>query len=157
MNLFEASIDGDDVTFGEFRVPLDHARRPSATPAGRVILGIRPETFEDAAFPVAELLTLDVDVVVVELGSDAHVFFRVDAARIATETVEGEEDDGAELVSQRALCSMRESTHEPRRGWETMRGSPSIRRGFTSSMSRAARRCSAPTGTAPGAAESAAL
>ena len=45
------------------------------------------------------LPTIDVDVVVLEeLGSDAHVFFRVDATRIATGTVEDEEDEGAELV-----------------------------------------------------------
>ncbi len=67
-----------------------------------MILGIRPETFEDAAFAPPELPTLDVEVVVLEeLGSDAHVFFRVDATRVAVETLEGEEDDGADLVTDR--------------------------------------------------------
>ena len=36
-----------------------------------------------------------------ELGSDAHVFFRVEATRVAVETLEGEADDGADLVVER--------------------------------------------------------
>jgi multiple sugar transport system ATP-binding protein len=98
MNLVEATVDGDHVEFGQLRVPLDPGRRP--LDAGRVILGIRPETFEDATFAPPDLPTLDVEVVVLEeLGSDAHVFFRVEATRLAVETVEGEEDDGADLVT----------------------------------------------------------
>jgi multiple sugar transport system ATP-binding protein len=65
-----------------------------------VILGIRPETFEDATFAPPDLPTLDVTVVVLEeLGSDAHVFFRVEAKRVAVEKLEGEEDDGVDLVT----------------------------------------------------------
>ena len=68
---------------------------------GHVILGIRPEAFEDAAFASPALPVLDADVVVLEeLGSDAHVFFRVDATRVAVE-LEGEPDDGADLVVER--------------------------------------------------------
>ena len=67
-----------------------------------MILGIRPETFEDAAFAAAELPTIDVEVVVLEeLGSDAHVFFRVDATRIAAETLGEDEDTTADLVTDR--------------------------------------------------------
>jgi multiple sugar transport system ATP-binding protein len=100
MNLVEATVDGEDVVFGQFRVALDPVRRPSAVRAGRVILGIRPETFEDAVFAPPDLPTLDVEVVVLEeLGSDAHVFFRVEATRVAVETLEGEVDDGADLVT----------------------------------------------------------
>jgi multiple sugar transport system ATP-binding protein len=99
MNLVDARIDGSDVVLGQFRIPLDWSRRPDSSGSGRVIVGIRPETFEDAAFAPSGLPTIDVDVVVLEeLGSDAHVFFRVDATRIATGTVEEEEDEGAELV-----------------------------------------------------------
>ena len=98
MNLVEATIDGGDVVFGQFRIPLDWSRRPSAT-SGRVVVGIRPETFEDTAFASPDLPVLDVDVVVLEeLGSDAHVFFRVDATRIATPTESDEEEERAELV-----------------------------------------------------------
>ena len=100
MNLVEATVDGDHVEFGQLRVPLDPARRPVSLDAGRVILGIRPETFEDAIFAPPDLPTLDVTVVVLEeLGSDAHVFFRVEATRVAVETLEGEEDDGVDLVT----------------------------------------------------------
>src|SRR6185436_15865507 len=89
MNLVEANIAGGEVAFGQFRVPLDSARRPRETAPGRVILGIRPEAFEDVAFAPSELPTIEAEVVVLEeLGSDAHVFFRVDTTRIATGALE---------------------------------------------------------------------
>ena len=98
MNLVEATIDRGDVVFGQFRIPLDWSRRPSAS-SGRVVVGIRPEAFEDTAFASPDLPVLDVDVVVLEeLGSDAHVFFRVDATRLATPTEGDEEDERPELV-----------------------------------------------------------
>ncbi|MFL5933058.1 MAG: ABC transporter ATP-binding protein [Gaiellaceae bacterium] len=79
MNLVEARLDGDAVVFGGNRVPLDPTRRP-ATRDGRVVLGIRPEAFEEAAFARPGLPTLDATVTVLEeLGADAHVFFLVDA------------------------------------------------------------------------------
>jgi multiple sugar transport system ATP-binding protein len=107
MNLVDAAIDGDDVLVGRLRIPLDPARRPRGVTEGDVVLGIRPETFEDAAFAAAELPTFEVDVVVLEeLGSDAHVFFPVDATRIGIG--EGEADDAAELVThQGALLNAR--------------------------------------------------
>jgi multiple sugar transport system ATP-binding protein len=101
MNLVEATVGGSEVAFGQFRFPLDPDRRP---PSGteRVILGIRPETFEDVAFASPTLPTLEVEVVVLEeLGSDAHVFFRVDATRVTLDTLEGEPDDAADLVIER--------------------------------------------------------
>ena len=103
MNLVEATVDGAEVAFGQFRLPLDARRLPSPAVSGpRVILGIRPEAFEDAAFASSALPTIDAEVVVLEeLGSDAHVFFRVEATRVAVETLEGEADDGADLVVER--------------------------------------------------------
>ena len=99
MNLVEAVIDGDDVVFGQFRVALDPARRPAGGRSGRVLLGIRPESFEDAAFAPSELSAIDVDVMVLEeLGSDAHVFFPVDAPRVSADVLESEEDDEQTLV-----------------------------------------------------------
>src|SRR5204863_1438606 len=49
MNIVEAAVDGDDIVFGQFRLPLDARRRP---PRGveRVVLGVRPETFDDDVF-----------------------------------------------------------------------------------------------------------
>jgi len=80
MNLVEARLDGDDVVFGSNRVPLDPARRPPRR-EGRVVLGIRPEAFEEAAFARPGLPTLESTVTVLEeLGADTHVFFLVDAA-----------------------------------------------------------------------------
>ena len=102
MNLVEATIADGEVAFGQLRVKLDPARRPEGRASGPVILGIRPETFEDAAFASEELPTIDVEVVVLEeLGADAHVFFRVHATRIAAETLGEDEDTTADLVTDR--------------------------------------------------------
>src|SRR5437016_5871077 len=59
MNLVEATVDEDEIAFGQFRIPLDPARRP---PRGidRVVLGVRPEAFDDAAFAKPQLPRLDV-------------------------------------------------------------------------------------------------
>ncbi len=105
MNLVDATIDGDELRFGQFRVPLDPDRRPAAARSGsKVVLGIRPESFEDAAFAPVELPTIDVDVLVVEeLGSDAHVFFPIDAPRITPETIEAEGEDAAQLVADEVV------------------------------------------------------
>jgi multiple sugar transport system ATP-binding protein len=100
MNLVDARIDGGDVVLGQFRIPLPADRRPGRE-AGRAILGIRPETFEDAAFAPPDLPTIDAEVVVLEeLGSDAHVFFRVDASRVAA-GLEDDADEATDLVTDR--------------------------------------------------------
>src|SRR5204863_3154078 len=49
MNLVEGTIDGDEVVFGGFRVPLDGARRP-ADGSRKVVVGVRPEAFATVAF-----------------------------------------------------------------------------------------------------------
>jgi multiple sugar transport system ATP-binding protein len=98
MNLVEATIDGDDIAFGQFRVPLDRARRP---PRGvdRVVLGVRPESFDDAAFAQAHWPRIEATVdVLEELGSDSHVFFRVAAPRVTIETREASDDETAILA-----------------------------------------------------------
>ena len=100
MNLVEATIDGDQVTFGQYRVPLASPRSP-----GKVVLGIRPESFEDAAFAPG-LPTLEVAVEVVEeLGSDAHVFFHVDAPPVTAEVLEAR--DESILPGNKALFTAR--------------------------------------------------
>jgi multiple sugar transport system ATP-binding protein len=99
MNLVEAAIDGGEVVVGQFRIPLARARKPRRE--GRVILGIRPETFEDAAFASPDLPTIDAEIVVLEeLGSDAHVFFRVHASRVAA-GLEEDADEATDLVIDR--------------------------------------------------------
>jgi multiple sugar transport system ATP-binding protein len=99
MNLVEATIDRGEVILGQFRIPLAVERRPGRE--GRVILGIRPETFEDAAFASPDLPTIDAEVIVLEeLGSDAHVFFRVHASRVAA-GLEDDADEATDLVIDR--------------------------------------------------------
>ena len=106
MNLVDAVIEGNEVRFGQFRVPLDPARRP---PAGttRVVLGIRPECFADAAYVAASPATIEAHVEVLEeVGADAYVFFEVDAPRITAETLEAE-DDGTLLADDKSLFTAR--------------------------------------------------
>jgi len=109
MNLVEAELDGDEVAFGQFRVPLDPQRRPAGRPSGPVVLGIRPESFEDAVLAPAGMPVIEVDVdVLEELGSDSHAFFHVDAKRISAESVEAAGADEATLVVEpRALVNAR--------------------------------------------------
>jgi multiple sugar transport system ATP-binding protein len=98
MNLVEATIDGNTIAFGQFRVPLSPRRRPPAG-ATRVVLGIRPEAFDDAAFAQGDLPRIDVTVEVLEeLGSDSHVFFHVAAPRVAIETRSGSDDEATILA-----------------------------------------------------------
>ena len=105
MNLVDATIDGDEVTFGQFRVTLPPGHRP-ATSNARVVLGIRPENFEDAAFaPGAPTIEVGVEVVE-DLGSDAHVFFHVDAPPITAEILEAAADSSL-LTVDRALFAAR--------------------------------------------------
>ncbi|HXV02585.1 MAG TPA: sn-glycerol-3-phosphate ABC transporter ATP-binding protein UgpC [Gaiellaceae bacterium] len=106
MNLVEARIDGNDVILGQFRVPLDPGRRPAAS-VTEVVLGIRPEGFEDAAFAASALPTIDVSVAVLEeLGADSFAHFRVDAPRITAELLEAG-DDATLLAEPTALFSGR--------------------------------------------------
>ena len=96
MNLVEAVVDADVVRFGGYAVPLDPERRP---PTGPVVLGIRPEAFEDAAFADPRLPRLDVHVDVLEqLGADTHACFRVQAR--APQLDLGIEGDEVSLLTQ---------------------------------------------------------
>jgi multiple sugar transport system ATP-binding protein len=123
MNLVDAVIEGDEVAFGQFRVPLARGRRPRPGSPARVVLGIRPESFEDAVFAGRELPTIDVAVVVLEeLGSDAHVFFPVAAPRITPEAIEAEgEDDPTLVVDEHALLNARVDSRTAAVVGETMR------------------------------------
>jgi multiple sugar transport system ATP-binding protein len=110
MNLIRGTLEDDAVTFGGVRVPLDRDRRPRGG-ARDVIVGIRPEAFEDDAYGDGDLPRFDVRVdVVEELGSDAFVFFDVDAPSVVVEAARTETadedtmllaDHGRELLSAR--------------------------------------------------------
>jgi multiple sugar transport system ATP-binding protein len=107
MNLVEAEIDGDTVAFGQFRVPLapDHRPTPDVTD---VVLGIRPEAFDDAAFTHKSLPRMNVTVEVLEeLGADSHVFFRVAAPRVTIESRDQTSDDATILAEHDSLFTAR--------------------------------------------------
>jgi multiple sugar transport system ATP-binding protein len=105
MNLVEGAIDGDHVVFGGLRLPLDPARRLQGG-SRPVVVGVRPEAFDAVAFaaPGTKTFTI-VPEVVEELGSDAHVFFHLDAQAVATD-VSGR-DEATLLPESRALYSAR--------------------------------------------------
>jgi multiple sugar transport system ATP-binding protein len=93
MNLVEADVAGDAVSFGGLRVALP-AGSPLRGLDRRVILGVRPTDF-DAAGPATDpaLPRLRVKVDVVEkLGSESHLIFAVDAPRISAEAVRAAQD-----------------------------------------------------------------
>jgi multiple sugar transport system ATP-binding protein len=107
MNLVEATVEKGSVRFGQFTVPLDPANRP-ATEVGRVVLGVRPEAFEDGATAPPELPRLSVQVdVLEELGPETHVCFPVDAKRVTVETGDDDEDDATLLASHSTLFTAR--------------------------------------------------
>ena len=107
MNLVEATVDGDHVSFGQFRVPLDPERRP-ASDVAQVVLGIRPEAFNDASHARPHLPRLEVMVdVLEELGSDAFVFFHVAAPRMTLESRAASEDEASLLAEEDTFFTAR--------------------------------------------------
>src|SRR5207247_7943839 len=117
MNLVEATGDGDHVSFGQFRVPLDPERRP-ASDVAQVVLGVRPEAFNDASHARPHLPRIDVTVdVLEELGSDAFVFFHVAAPRVTIESRVAAEDEASLLVEEDSFFTARvEATTSARVG-----------------------------------------
>jgi multiple sugar transport system ATP-binding protein len=98
MNLTHATLSDDAVAFAGYRLPLGSAsdRRGGLE---RVILGIRPEAFEDAAFADPALPQMEVLVVTVEqLGAETIVIFRVDAPRVRSDAVQAAEEEEDNLV-----------------------------------------------------------
>jgi multiple sugar transport system ATP-binding protein len=108
MNLVEATVSGDKVAFAGFELALDAGRRPART--GKVILGIRPESFEDASLADQALPRVEVEVAVLEeLGSDSHVIFPIEAPRVEAEELRAAADheDEALIADDRALWNAR--------------------------------------------------
>jgi multiple sugar transport system ATP-binding protein len=105
MNLVEARLSGDSVSFGGYTIPLTRDHRPKFAEDGRVILGIRPEAFEDDHYAAGGLPRIEVQVEVLEeLGSDSHVFFPVEAEQVVIEDAlsdAGEDSDTSILAEQR--------------------------------------------------------
>jgi multiple sugar transport system ATP-binding protein len=111
MNLVEATVSDAQVAFAGWELPLDPERRPARD--GRVILGIRPESFEDAALADPGLPAVDVEVVVLEeLGSDSHVIFPIDAPKVEAEELRAAADheEDALLADDQSLWNARVSS-----------------------------------------------
>jgi multiple sugar transport system ATP-binding protein len=105
MNLLEATVEDGDVVAGALRIRLDSQRLP-VTDTRRLAVGIRPEAFEDAELAPAGLPTVDVDVAVLEeLGSDAYVFFPLDAKRVRPELLQLEEDPSLVADEATLVCA----------------------------------------------------
>ena len=122
MNLVEGNVDDGTVSIGSTRIPIDRDRRPEGD--GRVVVGIRPEAFEDAAFASGDLPHIDVRVEVLEeLGSDAYAFFQVDAPPVIVEDALSDEGDDSTLLAadDRALFSARLDPRTGARVGETVR------------------------------------
>jgi multiple sugar transport system ATP-binding protein len=85
------------VEFGGFRIPL---AAPYDGKPSRVIVGVRPEAFEDASLGDSSLPQIEVRVDVIEdLGPDTHVIFQVDSPPIdVTEVREAAGDEDAVLL-----------------------------------------------------------
>jgi multiple sugar transport system ATP-binding protein len=104
MNLVEAIVADGAVEFGGFRIPLDPSRRPTVEDDGRVILGVRPEDFEDVAFAESGLPQIEVAAAVLEeLGSDVHVIFEVNTPPVEAEELRAavNEENGSLLADSR--------------------------------------------------------
>jgi len=107
MNLVEATVENDTIVFGQFRVPLAPGRRPP-NDVTKVVLGIRPEVFDDAAFSQKQLPRIEVTVEVLEeLGSDSHIFFHVAAPRVTIETRDATGDEATILAEHDSLFTAR--------------------------------------------------
>jgi multiple sugar transport system ATP-binding protein len=84
MNLVEATVSGNRVSFGGWDLPADE--RLAAFDGRSVILGIRPSDLEDDAVWHAAGPTIDVVAEVTEeLGSEVNVLFRVDAPPVSSD------------------------------------------------------------------------
>jgi multiple sugar transport system ATP-binding protein len=106
MNLVDAELSDGAVVFGGHRIPVPEAKLPDLR---RAIVGIRPESFEDAAFADPSLPLLDVEIQVVEdLGPDAHLIFAVDAPPVdVSEVREAAGDEEVLLPTDRARFTAR--------------------------------------------------
>ena len=108
MNLVDAAIVAGAVEFGGVRIPLPPGHGPQNAPP-RVIVGIRPEAFEDASVVDSALPRIEIKADVVEdLGPDTHLIFQVDAPPVdVTEVREAAGDEDALLHADRAVFTAR--------------------------------------------------
>jgi multiple sugar transport system ATP-binding protein len=130
MNLVEAHVDADHVTFAGFAIAVNQTPALRRFEGRSVILGIRPSDLEDSAVWSNEALP-QIEVradVTEELGSEVNVLFTVDAPPIETEETkaaadQGEYDETFGLISdgRRAVFTARVDARTSARPGQTVR------------------------------------
>ncbi len=101
MNFIPATVEGDSLNSGLGKIPMpDHVRRAVEQNKGReVIVGLRPEHFEDAALagdvPGAKF-TVPIDLVE-SMGSDIYAYFGVRGQAHARDLDELAKDTGQDM------------------------------------------------------------
>ena len=104
MNFMAATLEGDTVKlpFGDVRVP-DELREAASSASGKVVAGIRPESFEDASL-VGDSnesgTTFNATIDLVEsMGSEKYAYFKVEGDKVrSAELDELAADTGADEV-----------------------------------------------------------
>jgi multiple sugar transport system ATP-binding protein len=103
MNLTEAVVADGVARLAGFEIPV-----PGAPSSGRMIVGIRPEAFQDAATADPSLPQIEVEVEVVEeLGSETHVIFPVDADPVDVSGAREPDEEDALIGHTRARFTAR--------------------------------------------------
>ena len=124
MNLVKATVEGDALSFGGHRIPLEPGHLPRSASAS-VIAGIRPEHLEDARFADPALPALEIVASVVEqVGSDTHVIFPLDAPPVRGDQVtNAREDADATLIAdeQQVLFNARVDLRSEVRDGDSLR------------------------------------
>ena len=111
MNLVEARIDGDRVSFAGLSLPVPDARDLRAFEGQTIVIGIRPSDFSDAMLSRDESRpTIDVKVdVVEELGSEKNLIFALDAPPVVTEATRAAATDAAQATlladADKTICT----------------------------------------------------
>jgi multiple sugar transport system ATP-binding protein len=101
MNLAEAVIADGVARLAGFEIPVP-------APSGRLVVGIRPEAFLDAATADPSLPQVDIEVEVVEeLGSETHVIFPVDADPVDVSGAREPDEEDAIIGHTRARFTAR--------------------------------------------------
>lgn len=101
---------GDPAKGSPWKISDPNSGKGFESAVAYAVLGIRPESFEDAAHADPALPTVEVDVAVLEeLGSDSHAIFTIDAPRLEAEDLRAAADDEDEalLADDRAVWNAR--------------------------------------------------
>jgi multiple sugar transport system ATP-binding protein len=113
MNFMPAEIEGDRVKLpiGEADVPEEARGRSD----GKVVAGLRPESFEDAAMIDDELkrgggVTIEAEIDLVEsLGSDLYAYFHVESEGVESDQLA---DLAEESIGETGAASLREGEEQ---------------------------------------------